>query len=51
MSRSSNSHDNAVTEGLFQLRKWERIRRKTFGVRDEARQDMFDYGEMVYNQK
>ncbi len=31
----------AVAESLFNLPKRERIRRKTFGTREEARQDVF----------
>ncbi|MTV56104.1 IS3 family transposase, partial [Pseudoduganella buxea] len=33
------------------LLKRERIRRKTYGTREEARQDVFDYIEMFYNPK
>jgi putative transposase len=33
------------------LLKRERIRRKTYGTRDQARQDVFDYIEMFYNPK
>jgi hypothetical protein len=51
MSRRGNCHDNAVAESFFQLLKRERIRRKTYGTRDEARQDVFDYIKMFYNPK
>jgi hypothetical protein len=51
MSRRGNCHDNAVAESFFQLLKRERIRRKTYGTRDQARQDVFDYIEMFYNPK
>jgi putative transposase len=51
MSRRGNCHDNAVVESFFQLLKRERIRRKTYGTRDQARQDVFDYIEMFYNPK
>ncbi|GGC25345.1 transposase [Pseudoduganella buxea] len=51
MSRRGNCHDNAVAESFFQLLKRERIRRKTYGTREEARQDVFDYIEMFYNPK
>ncbi|MBN9472036.1 MAG: IS3 family transposase, partial [Bosea sp.] len=33
------------------LLKRERIRRKTYRTREEARQDVFDYIEMFYNPK
>ena len=51
MSRRGNCHDNAVAESFFQLLKRERIKRKTYGTRDDARQDIFDYIEMFYNPK
>lgn len=50
MSRRGNCHDNAVAESFVQLLKRERIRRKTYGIREEARSDQFDYIEMFYNQ-
>ena len=49
MSRRGNCHDNAVVESFFNLLKRERIRRRTYRSRDEARQDVFDYIEMFYN--
>lgn len=51
MSRRGNCHDNAVAESLFNLLKRERIRRRTYKTRVEARQDVFDYIEMFYNPK
>lgn len=51
MSRRGNCHDNAVAESFFNLLKRERIQRKTYKTRDEARQDVFDYIEMFYNPK
>jgi putative transposase len=51
MSRRGNCHDNAVAESLFNLLKRERIRRRVYRSRDEARQDVFDYIEMFYNPK
>jgi putative transposase len=51
MSRRGNCHDNAVAESFFQLIKRERIRRKTYATRAEAREDVFDYIEMFYNPK
>ena len=49
MSRRGNCHDNAVAESFFNLLKRERIRRKVYRTRAEARQDVFDYIEMFYN--
>ncbi|WP_240461283.1 IS3 family transposase, partial [Pseudomonas aeruginosa] len=51
MSRRGNCHDNAVAESFFQLLKRERIRRKIYTTREEARSDIFDYIEMFYNPK
>ncbi len=49
MSRRGNFHDNAVAESFFQLLKRERIKRKIFVTRDEAKSDVFNYIEMFYN--
>ena len=51
MSRRGNCHDNAVAESFFNLLKRERIRRRTYRTREEARQDVFDYIQMFYNPK
>lgn len=51
MSRRGNCHDNAVAENFFSLLKRERVRRKTYRTRDDARSDVFDYIEMFYNPK
>lgn len=51
MSRRGNCHDNAVAESFFNLLKRERIRRRPYRTREEARQDVFDYIEMFYNPK
>lgn len=51
MSRRGNCYDNAVAESFFHLLKTERIRRKTYKTRAEARQDVFDYIELFYNPK
>ncbi len=51
MSRRGNCHDNAVAESFFNLLKRERIRRRVYKTRADARQDIFDYIEMFYNPK
>jgi len=51
MSRRGNCHDNAVAESFFNLLKRERVRRRTYKTREQARQDIFDYIEMFYNPK
>lgn len=40
MSRRGNCHDNAVAESFFQLLKRERIKKKIYGTREEARSDI-----------
>lgn len=49
MSRRGNCHDNAVAESFFHTLKSERIKRRIYRNRDEARQDIFDYIEWFYN--
>ena len=51
MSRSGNAWDNAAMEGFFSSLKTERIARKTYRTRDQARADVFDYIERFYNAK
>ena len=51
MSRRGNCQDNAVAESFFNLLKRERIRRRAYKTREQARQDIFDYIEMFYNPK
>jgi putative transposase len=49
MSRRGNCWDNAVVESFFRSLKKERIRKKVYRIRDEARSDIFDYIEVFYN--
>jgi putative transposase len=49
MSRRGNCYDNAVVESLFQLLKRERIKRRVYATREDARADIFDYFEMFYD--
>jgi putative transposase len=51
MSRSGNVWDNAAMESFFSSLKTERIDRKTYKTRDEAKADVFDYIERFYNPK
>ncbi|EJG1669878.1 IS3 family transposase, partial [Vibrio parahaemolyticus] len=51
MSRRGNCHDNAVAESFFQLLKRERVKRKIYSTREDARMDIFEYIEMFYNVK
>ncbi len=51
MSRSGNCWDNAAMESFFSSLKTERIARKTYRTRNDARADVFDYIERFYNPK
>ena len=51
MSRSGNVWDNAAMESFFSSLKIERIDRRTYRTRDEAKADVFDYIERFYNPK
>jgi putative transposase len=51
MSASGNCYDNAVVESFFGLLKRERVNRKYYPTRDDAKQDIFDYIECFYNRK
>jgi putative transposase len=49
MSRAGNVWDNAAMESFFSSLKTERIARKVYRTRDEAKADVFDYIERFYN--
>ena len=49
MSRRGDCWDNAAMESFFATLKTERIRRRIYLTRDEARADIFDYIERFYN--
>jgi len=49
MSRRGNCWDNAVAESFFSSLKKERVRRKIYRTKDDARADLFDYIELFYN--
>ena len=51
MSDKGSCYDNAVVESFFATLKRERIKRKKYRTRDEARADVFDYIERFYNRK
>ncbi len=51
MSRRGNCYDNAVAESFFHSLKQERIKRKIYKTREQARLDIFDYIEWFYNAK
>ena len=51
MSRVGSCYDNAVAESFFGLLKRERVNRRRYATRFEARRDIFDYIERFYNRK
>lgn len=51
MSRRGDCWDNAVAESFFSSVKMERVRRRIYPSRAEAREDLFDYIEMFYNSR
>lgn len=51
MSGRGNCYDNAAMESWFGLLKRERVNRRTYKTRVQARQDVFDYIERFYNRR
>lgn len=49
MSRRGDCWDNAAMESFFSSLKTERVSRRMYRNRDEARADVFDYMECFYN--
>jgi putative transposase len=49
MSRRGDCWDNAAMESFFSTLKIERVNRRHYRTRDEARADIFDYIERFYN--
>jgi putative transposase len=51
MSGAGNCYDNAAVESWFGLLKRERVHRRHYRTRDEARLDVFDCIERFYNRR
>lgn len=51
MSRRGNCYDNDAMESFFGSLKKERIRRRTYRTRADARSDVFEYIEVFYNRR
>ena len=49
LSRSGNVWDNAAMESFFSSLKVERVARKIYNMRDQAKADVFNYIERFYN--
>ncbi len=51
LSGAGSCYDNAVVESFFASLKRERIKRRKYLTRDQARADVFDYIERFYNRQ
>jgi putative transposase len=51
MSARGSYYDNAPVESFFSMLKRERVRRRTYVTREEAKADVFDYIERFYNRR
>lgn len=51
MSAVGSCYDNAPAESFFGLLKRERVNRRRYATRAQARSDIFDYIERFYNQR
>ena len=51
MSAVGSCYDNAAAESFFGLLKRERVYRRKYVTRAEARANIFDYIERFYNQR
>jgi len=51
LSGAGSCYDNAVVESFFASLKRERIKRRKYRTRDQARADVFDYIERFYNRQ
>ncbi len=51
MSDKGSCFDNAVVESFFATLKRERVKRRKYRTRDEARANVFDYIERFYNRQ
>ncbi len=49
MSRVGSCADNAAAEGFFGFLKRDRVNRRRYTTRQEARTDVFDYIERFHN--
>jgi len=51
ISDKGSCYDNAVVESFFSTLKRERVKRRKYRTRDEARADIFDFIERFYNRE
>ena len=51
MSRPGNCYDNAAMESGFATLKCELVHERHYCTRTEARQDIFEYIEVIYNRQ
>ena len=51
LSGAGSCYDNAAVESFFASLKLERVKRRKYRTRDQARADVFDYIERFYNRQ
>jgi putative transposase len=51
MSARGHCYDNAPLESFFSLLKRERVKRRSYATREDAKADIFDYMERFYNRQ
>jgi putative transposase len=51
LSGAGSCYDNAAVESFFASLKRERVKRRSYRTRDQARTDVFDYIERFYNRQ
>jgi putative transposase len=51
MTARGHCYGNAPLESFFSLLKHDRVRRRTYATREEAKADNFGYTERFYNRK
>lgn len=51
MSKKGDCYDNAAMESFFHSLKVERVHHRRYETREQAKQDVFEYIEVFYNQK
>jgi putative transposase len=51
MNRRGNCYENAVAESFFSSLKKERVKRRVYATREEAKSEIFEYIQVFYNRK
>jgi putative transposase len=51
MNRRGNCYENAIAESFFSSLKKERVKRRVYATREEAKSEIFEYIQVFYNRK